>query len=229
MRALRKFVASDKRRTGQPGRQREDAVLDLPVLGNQHHQRALGLEPHELDVLEPRVRFHRQHHAGRARQPRQHAGGFGQHRIDRFRGAGGGDLRLDRLAVVLGQVADLHQRIDEEAQAPLGRQPARRGVRRIDEAELFEVRHDVAHRGRRQRHRDQAREIARADRLAGRKVALDDLPEDLARALVELREACLAPIRGEYLGTPALSPFSTENCPSGPQCKTSLVVPARPT
>ena len=72
--------------------------------------------------------------------------------------AGGRDLRFDRAAVVLGEVADLHQRIDEEAQTQFGRQPAGRGVRRIDEAELFEVRHDVAHRGGRQRHRhDHAR------------------------------------------------------------------------
>ena len=192
MRALRKFVASVNAECRQSGRQRQDAVLDLPILGNQHDQRALRLEPHELDVLEPRVRLHRQHHAGRARQSRQHARGFGQHGVDRLGGAGGGDLRLDRLAVVLGHVTDLHQCIDEEAQAAFGRQAAGRGVRRIDEAELFEVRHHVAHRGRRQRHRDDAREIARADRLAGRKVALDDLAENFARALIELREPGLS-------------------------------------
>ena len=33
--------------------------------------------------------------------------------------------------------------------------------------------------------------IARADRLAGGEIAFDDLPENLARALVELREADL--------------------------------------
>ena len=57
MRALRKFVASVSAEVGRPGGSVEDAVLDLPVLGDQHHQRALGLEPHELDVLEPRVRL----------------------------------------------------------------------------------------------------------------------------------------------------------------------------
>ena len=191
MRALRKLVASDSAELGSPGGRLEDAVLDLPVLGDQHHQRALRLEPHEFDVLEPGVGLHRQHHAGGAGQSGQHAGGIVEHRVHRFRGAGGGDLRLDRLAVVLGEIADLHQRVDEEAQAPLGRQPARRGVRRIDEPGMLQVRHDVAHRGRRQRHRDDAGEIARADRLAGRQIALDDLAEDLARALVELREAGL--------------------------------------
>ena len=43
--------------------------------------------------------------------------------------AGAGHLRLDRAAVCLGEVADLHQRIDEEAQAQFGRQPPGRGVR----------------------------------------------------------------------------------------------------
>src|SRR5258707_835258 len=57
---------------------------------------------------------------------------------------------------------------------------------RVDQAERFEVRHHVAHRGRRQRHRDQARDIARAHRLAGREKTLDDLTKNVARALVEL-------------------------------------------
>src|SRR5262249_51691749 len=65
------------------------------------------------------------------------------------------------------------------------------GVRRIDEAELLEVGHHVAHRGGRQRRGDQAGDIARADRLAGGEVALDDLAEDVARALTELGEAHL--------------------------------------
>jgi hypothetical protein len=59
------------------------------------------------------------------------------------------DLRLDGPAVLIGQIADLHQRIDEETQADFGRQPAGRGVRRIDEPELLKIGHDVAHRSRR--------------------------------------------------------------------------------
>ena len=43
-------------------------------------------------------------------------------------------------------------------------------------------------------------EIARADRLAGRQIALDDLAEDLARALVELREAGLRSAERNVLG-----------------------------
>ena len=109
--------------------------------------------------------------------------------------ARGRDLRLDRLAVLFGEIADLHQRVDEEAQSELGRQPARGRVRRINEAELFQIGHDVAHRGRRQRHRQNARQIARAYWLAGRQIALDDLAKDFARTLVELGEAQL--VRGE--------------------------------
>jgi hypothetical protein len=41
-------------------------------------------------------------------------------------------------------------------------------------------------------HRQDARQIARADRLAGREIALDDLAKNLAGALVELAEAQLA-------------------------------------
>src|SRR6516165_631618 len=89
------------------------------------------------------------------------------------------------------EVADLHQCVDEEAQPELGRQPPSRGVRRINEAELLQIRHHVAHGRRRERSRDQTRNIARAHGLAGGEVALDDLSENIARALVELGEAHL--------------------------------------
>src|SRR4029079_6701257 len=58
----------------------------------------------------------------------------------------------------------------------------------------------------RQRHRDDAREIARADGLAGCEVALDDLAEDLARALVELGEPRLRRSGGKVLGHRPFSP-----------------------
>ena len=61
-------------------------------------------------------------------------------------------------------------------------------MRREDQAGGLEVRHDVADRRGRQRHRQDAGEIARADRLAGRQVAVDDLAEDLARTVVQLRD-----------------------------------------
>ena len=85
-------------------------------------------------------------------------------------GVAGLDLRLDLPALVGRQVADLEERVDEEAEAEFGRQPPGRGVRRVDQAELLEVGHDVADRGRRQRHRQDAADVARADRLAGLEV-----------------------------------------------------------
>ncbi len=182
-----------QRRDRQAERQRNDAVLDLPVLGDQHHQGALGLQPHELDMLEPDVALDRQHDAGRMGEAGQEAARLRvEHVLDRL--TGGRDLALDGTAArsCSAEVADLHQRVDEEAQAELGRQPAGRGVRRIDQPELLQVLHDVADRGRRQRHGEQPGEVARAHRLAGRQVAVDDLAENLARALVERDEARLA-------------------------------------
>ncbi len=147
--------------------------------------------------LRRQVGLGRQHHAGRMREAREELRGFGQHVVHRL--PGGGDLAFDLVAVVLGEVTDLHQRIDEKPQPGFGRQPARGSVRRIDQAELFEVLHDVAHRRRRQGHRDNARNIARADRLAGREITLDDVPEYLARALVELCKTDLGRADGNVL------------------------------
>src|SRR6202035_604760 len=62
----------------------------------------------------------------------------------------------------------------------------------VHQAGLLQIRHHVAHRSRRQCHRNDARQIARADRLAGRQIALDHLAKNLARALVELRKPGLA-------------------------------------
>jgi hypothetical protein len=150
-------------------------------------------------MLEPDVLLDRQHNTGGTGQPGQQARGFGQHGLGRLGGPGGRDLRVDRLPVAVGQGADLHQRVDEEAQAQFGREAARRSMRRIHETELLKVGHHVAHRSRRQRHRDDARQIARADRFAGGKITLDDPAEDLARPVVELRQSGL---RRADLGRP---------------------------
>ena len=175
-----------QRRARQSGGNRQDAVFHLPVFGDHHDQRALRLEPHEFDMLEPHIELGGEHDAGGAGQSGQKARGLREHIFNR--GSGRRHLPFDRAAVVLVQVADLHQRIDEEAQAHFGRQPSGRGMRRIDQAELLEIRHHVADRGRRQRHLQDARDIARADRLAGREIALDDLAENLARPVAQLGE-----------------------------------------
>ncbi len=98
------------------------------------------------------------------------------------------DLRFDLPPLVGIDVADLHQRIDEQPQALFGRQPAGGGVRRIDEAERLEVRHHVADRCRRQVDRQEARQVAGADRLAGGEIGFDDLPKNLPRPEIEIAQ-----------------------------------------
>src|SRR6516225_3582069 len=142
---IEKIRGFDQRRGRQPDRNIENAVFDLPVLADQNDHGALGLKPHELDMFEPRVRFGGEHHAGGAAQPGEQARSFGQHAFDRFCLAGGRDLRLDRFAIGIIEISDLHQRVDEEAQPYFSRQTARRSVRSINQAELFEIGHDVAH------------------------------------------------------------------------------------
>ena len=117
------------------------------------------------------------------------------------------------VTVIVGEIADLHQRVDEEAQALLGRQPPGRRMRRIDQAGLFQIRHHVAHRRRRQRHRNDARQVARADRLAGRQIALDHLAKNLARALVELRKPDLTGAYWNVVGGHGELPSYGENWP----------------
>ena len=146
----------------------------------------VGSMPDELDMLEADVGLAGEHDAGAARQAGQRLARLGEHGLDACGPARRPcTSRLDLPALLGREVADLQQRVDEEAQAELGRQPAGRGVRRVDQAELLEVGHDVADRGRRQRHRQDAADVARADRLAGVEIGLDDPAEDLARAPVE--------------------------------------------
>ena len=136
----------DQRRTRQIGRHRQYAVLHLPVLGHQHGERARRLEPHELDLLEPHIGLGGEHHTRRAGEARQHLRGFGEYRLHRLPVAERRDIRFDRLPVGLIDLADLHQGVDEEPQTQLGRQPPRRCVRRVDQPEMFQVGHHVAHR-----------------------------------------------------------------------------------
>ena len=183
---MRKLVASISADEGTPGGKHQHAVFDLAVFADQHDQRPLRFQPHEFDVLQPRIGFGGQHHRGGARQAGEPGQRLAERGLDRLRPADGGKLGLDRLPFRFGEIADLHQGIDEEPQADFGRQPAGRGMRRIDQPERLEIGHHVADRGRRQRNRDQARDVARADGLAGREVTLDDLAKNIARALVEL-------------------------------------------
>src|SRR5689334_24307685 len=44
----------------------ENPILHLSVLPDQNHHGALGLEPYEFDMFEPRIRFGGEHHPGGA-------------------------------------------------------------------------------------------------------------------------------------------------------------------
>ena len=175
-----------QRGRGNAGRQRQYAVFNLTVFADQHHQRAFRLETNEFDMLQPRIGFGGQHDCGGPREAGEPGQRLAERRFDRLRLPDRGQLALDRLPFWFGEIADLHQRVDEEAQAEFRRKAASGSMRRVDQAERFKVRHDVADRSWRQRHRDQARNIARADGLAGRQIALDDLPKNVARPLIEL-------------------------------------------
>ena len=174
----------DQRRGRQAERHVDHPVLDMARLGHRHDQRSAGAEIDELDVLQRLLGLGRHHQAGAARQAGQQGGRLLQRLRDAA--AGRGAARLDALALVLGEVADLEQAVDEQFQPGVGRQPAGRGVRRVEQAEILQVGHDVADGGGRQRLGELAGERPRADRLAGLDIALDHLAQDLARALVQL-------------------------------------------
>ena len=145
-------------RDGDAGRQVDDAVLDIAVLRHQHGERLARFQLDELDMLERHLVLGGEHQAGAARHAGQHLAGFGEHVFERGARAGGLDLCLDGAAFLVRQVAEFHEGVDEEAQAGLGRQPPGRDVRRVDEAEMFEVAHHVADGGRRQRQGQDARQ-----------------------------------------------------------------------
>ena len=97
--------------------------------------------------------------------------------------------------------------VDEEAQPGLGGQAAGAGVRGVDQPRRLQVRHHVADRGGRERHRQDARQVARAHRLARGEVALHDAPEDLARAIVDIHQrAAPAPVPADRPASSCLVP-----------------------
>ena len=177
-----------QRRGGQAPGDRHHPVLDGPILGDQHRQRPLGLQPHEFDMLEALVILGRHHDPRAPREARQHARGLGQHALQRQIARGGGDLRVDAVALVERQVADFEQGVHEKAQAQLGGQAPGAGVGGVDEAQLLQVLHDIADRGGGEGHGQQARELARPHRLARGEVGIDDAFENLARTIIQRRE-----------------------------------------
>ena len=149
----------------------DDAVLHISIGCHNDQQDALLRQAQEFNVAESGgAALGRHHHAGEARQVGQQMRSLG----DKF-------LRVVRLQLAfqlayfnLVQRPDLEQRIDEEAVAARRRDPARGRVRAGDEAEFFEIRHDVADAGRAQFKTGKPGKRARTDRLAVGNIALDE-------------------------------------------------------
>ena len=176
----------DQRRRCRAGIEVDQPVLDRAVLADQDHQPAGRLDADELDVLEPDVDLAGEHDARPARQAGQRLARVGQQQFDAPPGVDRLDLRLDLVPLLDRQVAHFEQCVDEEAQPEVGRQPSCRGMRRVDQPEALQIGHHVPDRGRRERDRELAADVARAHRLAGAEVQFDDLAEDLAGTAVEI-------------------------------------------
>src|ERR1700757_3697694 len=89
------------------------------------------------------------------------------------------DLAADLGGRRLIEGPQLQQRIDEEPVTLVGGHAPGGGVGRGDEAELLEIRHHVAHRGRGELQARLARQGPRADRLAVTDVGLDEDPQQV--------------------------------------------------
>ena len=174
---------------GQARGQGDDAVLDLAVLADEDRQGRLGVEADELDVLQHHVGLGGDHEAGAAGQAREHLARAGEEVLDaalvrlRPRCCGRSARARASSTAPTSSMASTKKRRPSWVGGAAGG-----GVRRGDEAEILEVGHDVAHRGRREAGFEQAAQVARADRHAGLEVALDELCEDLLAAGIEHRE-----------------------------------------
>ncbi len=168
----------------QAFRQRQNPVFHAAIVAHQHEQRALGVEAHKFDVLDPADLLFREHDAGTARQAGQHVAGFRQHPGCTVLIAA--ELPLKPVAFGIVDGANFEQPVHEKPQPRMRRNTARADMRRIDESQRFEVGHHIPHRGRRQRHGQMPAEVSRPHGLARREIRLHDAPENLPVALVEL-------------------------------------------
>ena len=152
-----------------------EALLDLAGVGDQDAEHASRCERDELDVAHARAAEARVLHDGELLgELGDEAHGAGQQLVEVARLA---EERLDRLALRLGERADVGELVDEDAVPLVGGDAARRGVRRRDELLLLEDRHVVADRRGGHAERMALDDRLRAHRLTGRDVVLHDGPE----------------------------------------------------
>src|SRR5690606_21033117 len=96
-----------------------------------------------------------------------------------------------------GYVANLEHAVDKEAQAHLRRDAPGADMRAVEQAEMLEILHDVADRGGREAEIHHPGQRARADRLAGLEIRLDQPREDRTAAPVEVTE-CWCGVRHSF-------------------------------
>ena len=120
-------------------------------------------------------------------------------------GERGAAEELDDAAALGGrQLPGAGEVVDVVAVAPVGRDPARRGVRLGDVALPLEQRHLVAHGGRRNAETGRVGDGLRADRLRRVDVLLDDRAQHRRLAFVELGHALpLAAVSTQWYRVPA--------------------------
>jgi hypothetical protein len=166
----------------------DDPILDRAVLGDEHRQRLVDLEPHEFDMLQARIGLCRQYDPRAARKFGKDTGRLRQRALEAPAFRGRANLTVDPRAILAAKVAEFEKRIDEEPEPMLGRKASCARMGRIDQPQLLQVLHHIADGGGGQRYREHPREMARSDRLSGREVGFDDAPEYFARTRVEMRQ-----------------------------------------
>ena len=161
----------------------QDFVLDLAVVDHEDGEHPMSRQRQELDLAQCRLRSPRHRDdAGEARDGRQQ---MRYRQCQRLRIAGRvGHALAEALQLVALRWRELDERVDEEPIAFDRRHAASRCVRRADEAELFEIRNDVANRRRAQIQPRLARQSARAHGLPVANVFIDEKPQKSLRAFV---------------------------------------------
>ena len=150
----------------------QEPLVDPAGVGDEHGHEAGRGEHDELDVPDARAAERGVLGEGDlAGELGQEAHGAGEHviQIDRLAEEG-----LDRLALTGGERTQVGELVDEDPVALVGRHPAGRGVGSRDQLLLFELRHVVADRGRRDAERMPLDDGLGAHRLARRHVVLHD-------------------------------------------------------
>ena len=138
----------DQRRSRQAGRRMDHPVLHRPVFPDQDRQGALGLQPQELDMLEPRIALAGHHDACPAGQAGEEARRLDKRAFERTALRRGTKIRFDPPPLAVAEVADLEKSVDKEPQAELRRQAAGAGMGGEDETQFLQVLHHIAHRSR---------------------------------------------------------------------------------